>query len=88
MNFYKKCKEKSKKEDVMSVSESEDSVNDINSHAKKVELVKKCQEILPDEIPDGVESVKSDDLKNYEKFVDENNLNNVSAFFENLYDIL
>ena len=70
MNFYKKCKENNNNQND-SHSVSEESVNDINTLAKKRNLVKKCQNLLPRELPDGVESVKSDDVKKENKYFDE-----------------
>lgn len=68
MNFYQKCKKKGEKP-VESEPESRHSVQDIGSIAKKRELVKKCQNLLPDELPEGVESIKSEELATQKKLL-------------------
>jgi ATP-dependent Lon protease len=71
MNFYKKCKEKNLDDENKSVSNSEESVNDITTVAKKKNLVKKCQNLLPIELPEGIDSVKSADIEEEKKYLDE-----------------
>lgn len=66
MNFYQKCKKKGL-EPEESEPESRHSAQDIGSLAKKRELVNKCQNLLPDELPEGVDSVKSEDVSNQRK---------------------
>jgi hypothetical protein len=86
MNFYKKCKENNSQKDTQSVSQSEGSVNDINTLAKKRNLVKKCQNLLPRELPEGVDSVKSDEIIDENKYLDEDDLKNVIYIF--IFDVI
>lgn len=83
MNFYKKCKENRDNGDDNDVllSVSGDSITDINSLAKKKELIQKCQKILPEELPDGVESVKSSEIISNNKYIDMHQLVKVCYFY-------
>jgi hypothetical protein len=81
MSFYKKCKEKNDEKEVNSASESEESVNDIGSFSKKVQLIEKCKDMLPIEVPNDLESVKSDDLKKLDKYVSDQDQSKVILLY-------
>lgn len=81
MNFYEKCKEnRDNGDENAEVCLSVESVTDIKSLAKKKELIQKCYKILPEELPDGVESVKSSDIISDNKYIDMHELVKVWYF--------